>query len=60
MAQEGAREKNIIIKGPPEAIEAAKRLISEKIGGKKTPVFQISVQLNPGPAKNLRSGSRRP
>lgn len=33
MAPEGAREKNIVIKGPPEAIEAAKRLISEKIGG---------------------------
>jgi hypothetical protein len=36
MAPEGAREKNIIIKGPPEAVEAAKRLISEKIGGRNT------------------------
>jgi hypothetical protein len=34
MAPEGAREKNIIIKGSPDAVEAAKRLISEKIGGK--------------------------
>lgn len=33
MAPEGSREKNIIIKGPPEAVEAAKRLIAEKIGG---------------------------
>jgi hypothetical protein len=33
MAPEGAREKNIIIKGPADAVEAAKRLISEKIGG---------------------------
>merc|ERR1719244_306442 len=32
-APEGAREKNIVIKGTPDAIETAKQLIAEKIGG---------------------------
>merc|ERR1719326_2710851 len=32
-APEGAREKNIVIKGPPEAIERAKQMIYEKVGG---------------------------
>merc|ERR1719510_739567 len=30
-APEGAREKNIVIKGPPEAIERAKQMIYEKV-----------------------------
>merc|ERR1719228_2936554 len=32
-APEGAREKNIVIKGSPEAVERAKQMISEKVGG---------------------------
>jgi len=32
-APEGAREKNIVIKGSPEAVERAKQMIGEKIGG---------------------------
>merc|ERR1719369_68020 len=32
-APEGAREKNIVIKGTPEAVERAKDMISDKIGG---------------------------
>ena len=32
-APEGAREKNIVLKGPPEAIERAKQMIYEKVGG---------------------------
>merc|ERR1719259_440888 len=32
-APEGAREKAIVIKGTPEAVETAKRLISEKVNG---------------------------
>merc|ERR1719239_1406846 len=36
-APEGAREKNIVIKGPPEAIERAKQMIYEKVGGGPPP-----------------------
>jgi len=32
-APEGAREKTIVIKGSPEAVDIAKRLISEKVNG---------------------------
>eukprot|EP00092_Neocalanus_flemingeri_P006943 GFUD01007495.1.p1 GENE.GFUD01007495.1~~GFUD01007495.1.p1 ORF type:complete len:234 (+),score=74.01 GFUD01007495.1:72-704(+) len=32
-APEGAREKNIVIKGSPEAVERAKQMIGEKVGG---------------------------
>ena len=32
-APEGAREKSIVIKGSAEAVERAKQLIHEKIGG---------------------------
>lgn len=32
-APEGAREKSIVIKGPPEAVERAKQMIQEKVGG---------------------------
>jgi len=32
-APEGAREKTIVIKGTPDAVEQAKRLIAEKVGG---------------------------
>jgi len=32
-APEGAREKTIVIKGSPEAVDMAKRLISEKVNG---------------------------
>ena len=32
-APEGAREKNIVIKGSPESIERAKQMIYEKVGG---------------------------
>lgn len=32
-APEGAREKSIVIKGTPDAVETAKRLIAEKVGG---------------------------
>merc|ERR1719312_1734315 len=32
-APEGAREKNIVIKGNPESIERAKQMIYEKVGG---------------------------
>merc|ERR1719320_843908 len=36
-APEGAREKNIVLKGPPEAIERAKQMIYEKVGGGPPP-----------------------
>lgn len=32
-APEGAREKNILIKGRPEAVERAKMMVSERVGG---------------------------
>ena len=36
-APEGAREKNIVIKGNPESIERAKQMIYEKVGGGPPP-----------------------
>merc|ERR1719341_287004 len=36
-APEGAREKNIVLKGPPEAIERARQMIYEKVGGGPPP-----------------------